>query len=410
MFYIYRYDSSAQLLCKRVQIPIILCFATTVHKSQGLTAQWVEVHADDMFYPSLLAVAISRASRPDGLRLIGFSKRSIIPPAKALIEALKTTSTHPIDEMMSCCIKKDDTVNDNTFDYEMSDDDDEEEEPFCTTSEEITPISSTSAASHACNTSTVQELLKKQLFNVTYTEQQKQINSDINYLINSYNLTSVHQFLLETLEAAYTSILHNSIKRNDSNTAIFNDFVAKADRFIQTELTARLSEHHEDLNSRYHPYIRQLYIHMYLHHLEEESKLCAQTTIATEFKDAQQQPSTSAAGLGTIRRIGGRTLYKMRKEIFVRMAELPNADILSLNYLMFKKISKAIHSLTASADEVEKGRYPQTALQTERRNYRAGGLTHISDNAFELFCELEKSRIAIQTIGRGLVNGSSSVG
>lgn len=63
-------------------IPIRVAYATTVHKSQGLTLDHVQVCFADHFFargPGMLYVALSRVRSPEGLRLIGnvdvFAKR-----------------------------------------------------------------------------------------------------------------------------------------------------------------------------------------------------------------------------------------------------------------------------------------------------------------------------------------------
>ena len=54
-------------------VPLRLAFASTVHKSQGLTMDAVQVHIANRFFaqPSLLYVALSRARSVEGLRLVG---------------------------------------------------------------------------------------------------------------------------------------------------------------------------------------------------------------------------------------------------------------------------------------------------------------------------------------------------
>ncbi len=54
-------------------LPLRLAYCTTVHKSQGLSLDLVQVNIRDHFFsrPGMLYVALSRARKPEGLRLVG---------------------------------------------------------------------------------------------------------------------------------------------------------------------------------------------------------------------------------------------------------------------------------------------------------------------------------------------------
>lgn len=54
-------------------MPLRLAWATTVHKSQGLTLDQVQINISDPFFsqPGMLYVSLSRAKTPEGLRLVG---------------------------------------------------------------------------------------------------------------------------------------------------------------------------------------------------------------------------------------------------------------------------------------------------------------------------------------------------
>lgn len=60
-------------------VPLRVAYATTVHKSQGLSLDNVQVNLRDHFFktPGMLYVALSRCRTADGLRLVGNSKSFI---------------------------------------------------------------------------------------------------------------------------------------------------------------------------------------------------------------------------------------------------------------------------------------------------------------------------------------------
>lgn len=63
-------------LASRTQIPVILAFALTVHRAQGQTLDLVEVDCFSFFAPGQMGVAIGRASRISGLRVLNFNSKA----------------------------------------------------------------------------------------------------------------------------------------------------------------------------------------------------------------------------------------------------------------------------------------------------------------------------------------------
>jgi ATP-dependent DNA helicase PIF1 len=74
-----------QYVVCRTQIPLTLAWALSIHKSQGMTLDYVEVSSQDIFESGQLYVALSRATHLDGLRLTGF-KREQLPMDKDVLE------------------------------------------------------------------------------------------------------------------------------------------------------------------------------------------------------------------------------------------------------------------------------------------------------------------------------------
>ncbi|XP_060571759.1 uncharacterized protein LOC132729940 [Ruditapes philippinarum] len=87
----------------RVQYPIKLSFAMSIHKSQGLTLDCLEVDCRHIFKPGQLGVALGRARETRGLRVIHFNPQlSVIQQPQVVRQFLSESSMEPVEDI-SCC-------------------------------------------------------------------------------------------------------------------------------------------------------------------------------------------------------------------------------------------------------------------------------------------------------------------
>jgi ATP-dependent exoDNAse (exonuclease V) alpha subunit len=66
------------------QFPLALAWATTIHKVQGLTLDYMRLDASNCFEPGQLYVALSRVRKLEHLSLLNFSPNSLLTNSRAV--------------------------------------------------------------------------------------------------------------------------------------------------------------------------------------------------------------------------------------------------------------------------------------------------------------------------------------
>jgi ATP-dependent DNA helicase PIF1 len=77
-------DAEGNMVASVIQFPLMLAYATTIHKSQGATLDDLWCDLSQLWEPGQAYVALSRLRSSQGLHLIGWSPRSIIVDPKVL--------------------------------------------------------------------------------------------------------------------------------------------------------------------------------------------------------------------------------------------------------------------------------------------------------------------------------------
>jgi ATP-dependent DNA helicase PIF1 len=80
-----------QYLATRVQIPLALAWALTIHKSQGMTLSYLEVLSRDIFERGQFYVALSRGTSLAGLTVTGYTREQL-PVDKDVTEFYQNTT------------------------------------------------------------------------------------------------------------------------------------------------------------------------------------------------------------------------------------------------------------------------------------------------------------------------------
>ncbi|KAG2485349.1 hypothetical protein HYH03_015930 [Edaphochlamys debaryana] len=94
--------------CRRVQLPLKLAWTVTIHKSQGLTLDAVQVSLSGMFVPGQAYVALSRARTLSGLEILDWDRR-VVPPDEGVREfyaSLEASEPAPSGAWDAFCIRR----------------------------------------------------------------------------------------------------------------------------------------------------------------------------------------------------------------------------------------------------------------------------------------------------------------
>ncbi|XP_053402851.1 uncharacterized protein LOC123530709 [Mercenaria mercenaria] len=92
-----------KVVATREQLPLKPAYALTIHKSQGMTLERVEVDCRDIFKQGQLGVAIGRARSLDGLRVINFNKNACIKQPEKIQRFLTLEDSIETKDDRSCC-------------------------------------------------------------------------------------------------------------------------------------------------------------------------------------------------------------------------------------------------------------------------------------------------------------------
>jgi ATP-dependent DNA helicase PIF1 len=75
---------NGEVQARRLQIPLILAWALSIHKAQGQTLERVTVNLGKVFEKGQAYVALSRATTQHGLRVVGFEKSKVMAHSKVV--------------------------------------------------------------------------------------------------------------------------------------------------------------------------------------------------------------------------------------------------------------------------------------------------------------------------------------
>ena len=184
----------------RIQFPLELAFALTVHKAQGLTLDRVCIDCRNMTNSGQIGVSVGRAKAKKGLRIMNFNKYLVRPHPQSVSEYYKGVSA-PLKDDCTCCknadssssIGEEEQLKSN--DMLLADDQDDEDGPepvmIYTIKETNVSEKDTTPAElshtepfHDIDKDIITDFLSSSMYSTPLTEEQKVFNDCINYLVS----------------------------------------------------------------------------------------------------------------------------------------------------------------------------------------------------------------------------------
>ncbi|XP_078360970.1 uncharacterized protein LOC144645313 [Oculina patagonica] len=98
-------DERGQKIGSVCQYPIVVAYAITCHKSQGLTLDSVVVHCANEFVAGLIYVASSRVRSASHIQMLNFKPSQLLKQPQEVIDMCSTELGQPLSDL-SCCRHK----------------------------------------------------------------------------------------------------------------------------------------------------------------------------------------------------------------------------------------------------------------------------------------------------------------
>lgn len=398
--------TDGKVVASRQQYPLCLAYSITIHKSQGLTLQRVEVDASNIFAAGQLGVAIGRATEKKGLRVLGFNDSSVIKHDPNLYQFYENTGIPKFDTQgnLGCCramYSYSDTTGEHNIsegeighdelsdfsdnemseiDFLLSPDSDVVEpthhEPF----EEIIDNAQISALFKSESQLAPSDKILSNIFENILQKQPNELKYFVNKLFSEIkdlfvqNCDDVSQKPTEakTWTKYYSAVYHFSVSET---------YVSLVKALFQCEPS---SQHFEMCSKIFDRVTSEV--------LKRQSDL-----ISLSNPSPSPIKEMSDSGRGKLRYIFGRCIAKSR---FHYMKQSMNSVYKSThrnqNSKLFLKV-KMLDSLTETYAFLENSsKYKETLFQTQRKQNLTNGLTNIKDQSFEFIMKVENKRSSLQ--------------
>jgi hypothetical protein len=418
---------------KRIQLPLKVAYAITIHKSQGMSLNILEVDCSGIFAAGQLGVAVGRATSTSGLRLLHFNPRKHVLPADKHVKDFYDDLGEGLDVNLTCCSKQatlDDIPDvaivrnpeeDDTEDVseeelvlmlaqladehnegdvsEGSVDSDSDKSINCTQDESdlysdpapMAKIDVTTPKSPLPFPVNARTLLNDLIKEDAETKVQHSMNDCITYLLTIPECQKLAEVTLSSLQDLWKI---SGIKAGVTHVPL-RDFYTAFQKY-------RL----KDYRKQCHIYLGQRSDEMFLVLSEFLLSIRAKLIEFHRHQQAESTPSTSNkvvdmsdAGKGKVRHLAGRSIAMAKKRVLQQLNTALSSNRGKGSTIDFgqQQILHLNHMRTTYED-LRKGPYASTLDEIERRQNWGGGLTHVTDVVFIFYMNLEHLRQNLHTM------------
>lgn len=413
------------------QFPIVLAYAATCHKSQGLELPAVVLHSSKEFVPGLVYVAVSRVKSADTLQVISFNARQILPADPEVVQQCGH-ATGVNDPSLRCCRRKE--VHDDAFfepqDKFQSAGDETEESiyhfPIEMSDGMVHPYFEREDTDVAV---TVAQLYEKMERHESELSSPPVDGLDTRAILSQLKVDSPCSDFSHSENEAVDKLLETDHSENVKafvNIMWFQSFVALEQHIIEnsdeidvnisrgdfTRATAKL--HRLLTSDDFSHYTICLFSVSCCTPAQRSIGVRLAKTIYLRFlqhlqsvtaKDLQQETvvfnveEMSAAGRAKVRHVGGWAVRKVLEQSrrYVRTnIDSENTETMTCVKRHHEICELIEESLVGSLAVLEQASLHKDTLQvTEARQYRERGLIHIEDDVYTLFMALESERVQL---------------
>jgi hypothetical protein len=406
-----------QDVATRLQIPLKLGYAFTVHKAQGLTLDSVEIDCRNMNFPGQLGVAIGRATTTEGLRVINFDK-CYLKKQPTFLQSYYESESEPILENLECCRKpihyedignlgcESSSISHITENLSDSDFDDDFD-IFMVDSPQAAPVEDFPEVFQMQNLPDdidLRQVIRTDMYHCPETENQVFLNADLDYLLSHFPEASTFaKQIWKRLKDIFKSSIPGDGKSvgNKHMTNYHKDVVL----FLSTDAYKRMvanlfSTSSASVSSRQfraaYTIVEELRKRVVM---EASEGFIRQSQEEAAHDSETKQFKGSEAGKAKVRYIAGWCVASLKHS----KKEQVKRNLYKNNAMEAVKVAdqevRHLEELIVTEEEIFQCTTDISSLmEVKRKQNIRQGLTNVTDRCFQFFLQLDQEIRKLETI------------
>lgn len=391
----------------RIQIPLKLCFAMTIHKCQGSTIKRVNLDCRNLSQYGQLVVGLSRTTLKKGLRVVNFTKNLLRMPPPSINDFFSRPLLPQLEDL-SCCIKSHEfrssspdntTYSDETniLKFQNSDEISSEDElDLIEAIDKLDQIKDFEIEFQVPPQVDINSLLTQLMYTYPETEQQKLENLAIEYLMETSDCTRQFvQYVWNKLCQLKQKLLQGE---NISNKS-FTEFDKECNKLLTSEdykmrirylFSNNPSPEQYNIIFKLTTAVRKYILSLEAEPIRKEAEEQAKKETGKVFQE-------SVGGVGKIRYIAGWCIHKLKKNRKKKIINIMynRKKVKEMENLLTEK--ELLEHLEASESELEYSVERESLKEIERKQNIRKGLTNVTDKCSAFFQKLDSKIRSLQT-------------